>query len=154
MNHRHTRYHHHAVLRTHLHGPTLDAVIEALYRADGIGSTREAVGLVDALRPPLAVVTMGDLFAHVVDEMEGYEVRRRDAEERVNEHEQEQEQEQDEAQGHEDSCEICGVRCVEMAFPPYPGLCAHCTVKVQMVQKEKTKGFQHSDYDNEYDDED
>ncbi|MEZ0277112.1 MAG: hypothetical protein ACAH88_19535 [Roseimicrobium sp.] len=120
-------------MRFHLHSPTLDAVIEALYRADGIGSIDEAVCLVDTLRPPMECVTMGDLFAHVGDDTEETVGKAQGREEHEDEeHEQEQ--------PHEDSCEICGVQCMEMAFPPYPGLCARCTVKVQMVQREKTKG--------------
>jgi hypothetical protein len=110
-------------LRLHLHAPTLDAVIERLYRAHEPGEMNEAIRLVDAMRPPLAMTTMGDLFGHV----DAFE----DAEEQEDEHEHEHEQDAD------DGCEICGVRCSSTAFAPYPGLCVRCTAKVQHLQTQK-----------------
>jgi hypothetical protein len=115
-------------LRQHLHAPTLEAVIEMLYRADEVESSAEAIRLVDAMRPPMEITTMGDLFGHVVDEGE-----------------MTQGQEQ-ESQGYDDSCEICGVRCASTGFAPHPGLCVRCTAKVQQLQREKSP-YHHYDED-------
>lgn len=104
-------------LQLHLHAPTLDAVIEMLYRAHDPGNRDEVIRLVDAMRPPMAITTMGDLFGHV----DGFE--------------DENEQEGDE--GVDDGCEICGVRCSSTTFAPYPGLCVRCTAKVQHLQRQK-----------------
>ncbi|QIF01997.1 hypothetical protein [Roseimicrobium sp. ORNL1] len=115
-------------LQQHLHAPTLEAVIDMLYRADGVSGVAEAIRLVDAMRPPMEITTMGDLFGHVVDEGDitpsltlGHK------------HEQEQE--------YDDSCEICGVRCASTGFAPHPGLCVRCTAKVQQLQREKPPAY-------------
>ncbi|RBP36919.1 hypothetical protein DES53_11560 [Roseimicrobium gellanilyticum] len=98
----------------HLHSPTLDAVIERLCLVNDVSCMHEAIRLVDAMRPPMAITTMGDLFAHV------------DAFEDENENEE-----------RDDGCEICGVRCSSTAHAPYPGLCVRCTAKVQHLQMQK-----------------
>lgn len=121
-------------LQQHLHAPTLEAVIEMLYRADEVAGAAEAIRLVDAMRPPREIMTMGDLFGHVVDGHEGPP----------------REQEQEE---YDDSCEICGVRCASTGFAPHPGLCVRCTAKVQQLQWEKSLTY-HDDEDDEDEDQD
>jgi hypothetical protein len=139
-------------LQQHLHTPTLEAVIEMLYQAEGVEGAAEAIRLVDAMRPPMEITTMGDLFGHVVDEGEMTPTQppqplppqarareREDAREHGREHAQE---------GYDDACEICGVRCASTGFAPHPGLCVRCTVKVQQLQKEKSPTH-HEEYDEE-----
>jgi hypothetical protein len=65
--------------------------------------------VVERLFQPVAPVTFATLFADVSDE-------------------------EDE---HEDTCQVCGVRCSSTMYAPYPGLCVRCTARVQTLQKEK-----------------
>jgi hypothetical protein len=116
-------------LRLHLHAPTLDAVIEMLYQTHDPGDRDGVIRLVDAMRPPMAITTMGDLFGHV----DGFE----EEDEQAQEQEQEQAQEQEEDESVDDGCEICGVRCSSTTYAPYPGLCVRCTAKVQHLQRQK-----------------